>query len=54
MLLRSKQLVLANSNINIILASNLVSNFFIKQLYFKIIYILIQNNQCLYNKFYYF
>ncbi len=41
MLLKSKQLALANSNINVILASNLINNFLMKQLYFKIIYALI-------------
>jgi len=41
MLLKSKQLALANSNINAILASNLVSSFLTKQLHFKIVHALI-------------
>jgi len=41
MLLKSKQLVLTNSNINTILTFNLINNFLTKQFYFKIVYILI-------------
>ncbi len=44
MFLESKQLALANNNIDAILASNLISNFLTKQLHFKIIHILTQNN----------
>ncbi len=54
MLLRSKQLALANSNINTILIFNLVSDFLTKQFHFEIVHAFTRDNQRLCDEFHYF
>lgn len=53
MLLESKQLALANNNINAILAFDSISGFLTKQLHFEIVHTFIRDNQRLRNESHY-